>query len=270
MVLNETYKLVNGNEIPKIAFGTWQIENDDARRCVCQALNIGYKHIDTAAAYENEKGVGEGLKDSNVNRDDIFLTSKIPAEVKTYEGAVEVINQTLENLQIDSIDLMLIHAPRPWAEMFPPQGNMYCEENVQVWKALEEAYEAGKVKAIGVSNFQIEDIQNIFDNCKIKPMVNQIQVHVGNVPAELIDFCKANDMVVMAYAPNATGGLINNDEIKKVADKYGVTTPQICIRFDLQLGLIPLPKTVHEEYMKVNADIDFEISDEDMDVLKAI
>ncbi len=270
MVIKETYTLSNGVTIPKVAFGTWQIENDDARRCVKQALNIGYTHVDTAAAYENEQGVGQGIKDSNVNREDIFITSKIPAEIKTYEGAVESINKTLEYLDIDQIDLMLIHAPRPWAEMFPPQGNMYYEENAQVWKALEEAYEAGKVKAIGVSNFQIEDIQNIFDNCKIKPMVNQIQVHVGNVPKELIDFCKDNDMVVMAYAPNATGGLINNDEIKKIADKYGVSTPQICIRFDLQLGLIPLPKTVHEEYMKVNADIDFEISDEDMDKLLAI
>ena len=270
MVIKETYTLSNGVTIPKVAFGTWQIPNDDARRCVKQALNIGYTHVDTAAAYENEEGVGLGIKDSNVSREDIFLTSKIPAEIKTYEGAVESINKTLEYLDIDQIDLMLIHAPRPWAEMFPPQGNMYYEENVQVWKALEEAYEAGKVKAIGVSNFQIDDIKNIFENCKIKPMVNQIQVHVGNVPKELIDFCNDNDMVVMAYAPNATGGLINNEEIKKIADKYGVTTPQICIRFDLQLGLIPLPKTVHEEYMKVNADIDFEISDEDMEKLLAI
>ena len=268
MVLEEFYKLNNGQRIPKIALGTWQTPNDVAATAVSVAIEAGYRHIDTAIAYENETGVGAGLKaalqSTGIHRESIFVTTKIPAEVKNYDDAVRCIQESMDRLDAFHIDMMLIHAPRPWAEMDSTSGNRYFKENIEVWKALEEAYEAGKIRAIGVSNFEIDDLNNIMAGGRVIPAVNQIRVHIGHVPTELIDFCEQNGILVEAYSPNATGRLLKVPEVCAMAEKYHVSVPQLASRFVLQLGLLPLPKSVHEDRIRQNAKLDFEINSNDM------
>lgn len=189
------------------------------------------------------------------------------AEHKTYEEAKAGIDETLKKMGLDYLDMMIIHSPQPWVEV-NQSDNRYKEGNRQAWRALEEAYNEGKLKAIGVSNFQIEDIESLMETAKVKPMVNQILCHISNTPLELIDYCQKNDIAVEAYSPIAHGEILSQPEIKAIADKYGVSVPQLCIRYTLQLGTISLPKTENLEHMKSNAEVDFTISEEDMEVLK--
>lgn len=270
MILNETYILSNQVEIPKLALGTWQISNEEVVAAVKAALKTGYRHIDTAAAYDNEQGVGKALVESGLDRREVFLTTKVPAEIKNYKAAKDSIETSLKNLGTDYVDLMLIHAPRPWAEMYSGNSKTYNEENAAVWKALEEAYHEGKCRAIGVSNFEISDIQNLLQHGQMMPQVNQVRIHIGHVPQEIMDYCATNYILVEAYSPNATGRLIHNPTIAEIAAKYNVAAPQLAIRFDLQLGLLPLPKSSHEEYIRQNAELDFTISEEDMQSLLQI
>ncbi len=265
-MLNKTYKLYNGVKIPAIGYGTWQIPADLAIETTTQALGLGYKHVDTATAYVNEIGVGQAINNHKIAREDIFITSKIPAEIKTYEGAKISIEQSLIALNVDYIDLMLIHCPVPWWKYNNCEYN-YFEENIQVYKALEEAYKEGKVRAIGVSNFQVTDLKNIINNCTIKPMVNQVRAYISDMPWDIIDFCKQNDILLEAYSPLATGRLLDNEFIIDMSKRYKVSLPQICIRYLLQHNLLPLPKTTHKEYMQQNADVNFEISEDDMKIL---
>ena len=266
--LQENYTLSNGVKVPKIGLGTWLIDDDKVAEAVKAAIKLGYRHIDTAQAYQNERGVGEGIRESGVKREELFVTTKLAAEVKSYEEAVKSIDESIKTLGIDYIDMMIIHSPKPWQEF--KSDKPYFEENKAIWKALEEAYKAGKLKAIGLSNFEIEDVQNILDGCEIKPMVNQTLVHAGNRPAELIDFCEKNGLLVEAYSPIGHGELMKNEEVKAIAEKYDVSVPQLGVRYDLQLGLLPLPKTANPDHMKSNAAVDFVISDEDMDTLNGI
>lgn len=269
MISKEYYILSNGVKIPKIGFGTWQIGNDIASKTCLIALNNGYIHIDTAKAYGNEDGVGKAIKQCGLNRKDIFITSKIPAEIKNYEDAKRVIEESLKLLDVEYIDLMLIHAPRPWDEMRWDFEYRYYKENVEVYRALEEAYLEGKLKSIGVSNFSIDDLKNIFSNCKIKPMVNQICVFAGDTPIDLINFCKEEGILVEAYSPLGTGRLFKSEFVKQMAEKYNVSVAQLGIRYAYQLGTLPLPKSVTESHIKNNIEIDnFEIDKEDMDSLK--
>ena len=260
--MNNNLILNNGVLIPQLAYGTWLIKNEDAARCVKTALEVGYRHIDTAQAYGNEVGVGEGIKESGLNREDIYVTTKVMAELKTYEEAKKSIDDSLKRLGLDYIDLILIHCPQPWAEFRGEKR--YFKENIEVWKALEEAYEDGKVKAIGVSNFLVDDLENIINNCKIKPMVNQILCHIGNTPMDVIKFCQTNDIVVESYSPIAHGAALNNKTIGKYADKYGVSIAQLCIRYTLQINTISIPKASSREHIEDNTKVDFVISDEDM------
>lgn len=268
MVLEEFYKLNNGQRIPKIALGTWQTPNDVVATAVATAIEAGYRHIDTAIAYENEAGVGVGLKaalkSTGIHRESIFVTTKIPAEVKNYDDAVRCIQESMDRLDAFHIDMMLIHAPRPWSEMDSTSGNRYYKENLEVWKALEEAYEAGKLRAIGVSNFEISDLNNLLAGARVVPAVNQIRVHIGHVPKDLIDFCEQCGILVEAYSPNATGRLLKVPKICAIAEKYHVSVPQLASRFVLQLGLLPLPKSVHDDRIRQNAQLDFEINSNDM------
>lgn len=270
-ILKKTLPLANGNKIPLIGLGTWQMSPEDAEHTVAYALNNGYVHIDTARTYGNEEGVGRGMKAANLAREDFFLTTKVSGFSKSYEDAKKDIDDSLAALDTPYIDLMIIHAPRPWDEMNVDEvKNYYYEENKQVWKAMEEAYEVGKLKAIGVSNFAIGDLKNLFEDAKVKPMLNQIKYHIGLRDEELVQFCQENDMVVEAYSPIGTGRLLNNEAIQKVADKYGKTTAQVAIRYAYQKGLVVLPKSVHEEYIDQNAEIDFNLSVEDMDYLNRL
>lgn len=266
MILDETFTLPNGVPIPKLGLGTWRIGDAAVAQVVRDAAGIGYRHFDTAQAYANERGVGEGLRASGIARDAIFVTTKLAAECKTYAEAKQRIDGSLTALGLEHIDLMLIHSPQPWSEF--REGERFDEGNLEAWRALEEAYDAGKLRAIGVSNFERADLDNLFDNGTVEPMVNQILAHVGNTPFDLIDYSRSRNMLVEAYSPVAHGAVLNNAGLAALAGKYGVGIAQICIRYCLQLGLLPLPKTVNPQHMRSNAAVDFVISDADMATLK--
>lgn len=265
----EMKKLSNGVEIPVLALGTWFIDDDKVEEAVKSAVKLGYRHIDTAQAYGNEQGVGKGIRSCDVPREQIFVTSKVAAEYKTYEEAAASIDRSLVNMGFDYIDMMIIHSPQPWDKVNQSEDR-YVEGNRAAWRALEDAYKAGKLRAIGVSNFLQEDIEKLWDTAEIKPMVNQVLCHISNSPLELIDYCQKKGMVMEAYSPVAHGEALKNKAIADMAEKYGVTIPQLCIRFDIQLGMIVLPKTANPEHMKVNGDVDFIISDKDMEILKHV
>lgn len=266
MILQSTYTLPNGVEIPKLGLGTWFIEDDKAADAVKAAVEIGYRHIDTAQAYGNERGVGDGVRNASVPREELFVVTKLDAGIKDYETARASIDSSLKTMGLDYIDMMIIHSPQPWEDF--GGSDRYFEGNLAAWKALEEAYEAGKLRAIGVSNFQKEDLDNLLDNATVKPMLNQILAHVSNTPFDLIDYTSSKGLVVEAYSPVGHGQILDNAEIAEMAGKYSVSVPQLCIRYLLQLGLLPLPKTANPDHMRNNADVDFEISDADMETLK--
>ena len=266
MILNEKYKLSNGVGIPKLGLGTWMIPDEQTDEAVRKAVELGYRHIDTAQAYGNEAGVGRGVKSCGIPREELFVTSKVAAELKSYETAARSIDETLEKTGLDYLDMMIIHAPQPWAEFRGEKR--YFEENREAWRALEDAYKAGKLRAIGVSNFLADDLESLFEGAEIKPMVNQILTHISNTPIELIDFCKANGILCEAYSPIAHGEALKNKAISDMAAKYGVSAAQLCVRYTIDLGMVSLPKTSNPEHMRSNAEIDFEISAEDMEVLK--
>lgn len=261
--------LANGVEVPQLALGTWLIDDSAAAAAVKAAIKLGYRHIDTAQAYGNERGVGEGVKDSGIAREEIFVTSKVAAEHKDYKSAAEGIDETLRKTGLDYLDLMIIHSPQPWNKV-NQSDDRYTEGNREAWRALEDAYKAGKLRAIGVSNFLQGDIDSLWETAQTKPMVNQVLCHISNSPLDLIDYCTKKGMVMEAYSPVAHGEALKNQVIADMAKKYGVSIPQLCIRFDIQLGMIVLPKTADPEHMKQNADVDFIISDEDMQALKTI
>jgi diketogulonate reductase-like aldo/keto reductase len=269
MIFKETLTLANGVVIPQLALGTWFIDDDKAAVAVRNAIEIGYRHIDTAQAYGNERGVGEGVRTCGINREEIFVTSKVAAEHKEYKTAAAGIDETLRKMGIDYLDMMIIHSPQPWKEV-NQSDNRYVEGNREAWRALEDAYKTGKLRAIGVSNFLQGDIESLCETAEIKPMVNQILAHISNTPLELINYCQRKGIVVEAYSPVAHGEALKNTAIKAMADKYGVSVPQLCIRYDIQLGMIVLPKTANPDHMRSNAELDFVISDEDMELLKNI
>ena len=258
-------RLSNGVEIPSLGYGTWLIDNKKAVTSTKIALECGYIHIDSAQAYGNEEGVGKAIRESGIDRNKLFVTTKVKAEIKDYKKAKKSIDESLEKLNIGYIDLILIHCPQPW--MLFRGKRRFFKENIEVWKALEEAYKEGKVKAIGVSNFLIDDLENIMNKCEIKPMVNQVLCHIGNTPIDVIKFCQQNDIVVEAYSPIAHGAALKDEKIKEMAEKYKVSIPQLCIKYTLQLGTVSLPKASSKEHIEANMKLDFTISDEDMEAL---
>ena len=266
MILNETYTLENGLSIPKLGLGTWFIDDDQAAEAVRTAVKLGYRLIDTAQAYGNERGVGEGVRTCGVPREELFVASKVAAELKTYDEAKKSIDETLEKMGLDYLDQMIIHSPQPWNQFRVEKR--YSEENKAVWRALEDAQSEGKVRVIGVSNFLRDDLENLLSDCRVKPMVNQILLHISNTPLELVEFCQNNGIAVEAYSPIAHGEILHQPEIQAMAEKYGVSVPQLCIRYTLQLGAVSLPKTANPAHMETNAQVEFAISAEDMETLK--
>lgn len=265
-MIKDTFKMHNGVTIPAIGFGTWQIPNEEAHAPVTYALKHGYTHIDTARGYQNEENVGKAIHDFDIAREDVFITSKLPAEIKGYQETLDSFEETMSFLDVDYLDLYLIHAPCPWSK----QGTDHTEGNIQTWKAMEKLYNDGRIRSIGVSNFEISDIQALIDNCDIVPMVNQIVYYAGRDQKDLIAFCKKHDIVVEAYSPLATGQLLNNPVVKEIADRYDATPAQVLIRYCLQNDTLPLPKSTNEGRIIQNKEIDFVISDEDMQTLENI
>lgn len=267
-MLQETYRLSNGVAIPKLGLGTWFIDDDKAAQAVRAAVEQGYRLVDTAQAYGNERGVGEGVRTCGLRREEIFVTSKVAAEAKTYESAARSLEETLSKMGLAYLDLMIIHSPQPWAEF--GIENRYFAENKEVWRALEDAYAAGKVRAIGVSNFLQDDLENLLADSRIEPMVNQILLHITNTDIPLLHYCQDKNILVEAYSPIAHGEALKNPAITQMATKYGVTPAQLCIRYVIQLGTVALPKTANPAHMRDNAAVDFVISDEDMQTLQQL
>ncbi|WP_137597923.1 aldo/keto reductase [Paucilactobacillus kaifaensis] len=266
-ILTETFTLANKVEIPKVGFGTWQIPGGKtAYDAVANALKVGYRHIDTAQAYANESSVGKAIKDSGIKREDIFVTSKLPAEIKTYDGALAAFDKTMDNLGLKYLDLYLIHAPWPWSQI----GTDHDRDNVETWKAMEKIYQSGRVKSIGVSNFNVHDLKNILESATVTPFVDQIQYYVGYTEPKITKFAQEQGMLVEAYSPLATGDLINNPKIQEMAAKYDVSVAQLALRFVIENGVLPLPKATSEEHIEANAQLDFSISAEDMNILNSM
>ena len=256
----ETYTLSNGVTISKIGFGTWQIpDGEEAYQAVSYALEVGYTHIDTAQVYQNEASVGRAIADSSLSRKDIFLTTKIWNSNRSYDLAKKSIDESLNKLGVDYLDLLLIHWPNP-----KPLRDHWKEANAETWKAMEDYYKAGKVCAIGVSNFMQHHLEALLETAEIKPMVNQILLAPGCPQEELVSFCRQQDILLEAYSPLGTGSIFKNDVAKQLAEKYHKSVAQVALRWSLQKGFLPLPKSVTSENIMSNVDIfDFELSADD-------
>ncbi len=260
MSLTETYTLANGMTIPKVGFGTWQSKDgEEAYQAVKTALEVGYRHIDTAAVYGNEESVGRAIKDSGIAREDLFITTKLWA-VGTTEDARAALDESLEKLGLDYVDLYLIHWPNPKA--FRPN---FVERNAAVWKAMEEGVRHKKVRAIGVSNFHPRHLEPLLEVAEIKPVVNQIMVNPSDQQEEVVAFNKAHNILTEAYSPLGTGKIFTVTELTDIATKYDKTVAQVVLRWSLHKGYLPLPKSVTASRIKENANIfDFDLTEEDI------
>ena len=260
----DTYRLLNGVEIPCIGFGTWQTPDGDvAVNSVKCAIQAGYRHIDTAQAYGNEEGVGEGIRQGGVPREELFITTKLWNTNHTYDLTMRTFEESLKKLGLDYVDLFLIHWPNP--AMY---RNRWEQANAESWKAMEELYEAGKIRAIGISNFREHHIEALMKTAKIKPMVNQIRLCPGETQDELVEYCRSQGMILEAYSPLGNGRIFDVPEMKALADKYGKSIAQICIRWGLQQGYLPLPKSVTPSRIADNLKVfDFALSEEDVQLI---
>lgn len=262
--LTDTYKLSNGVKIPCIGFGTWQVEDGkEAVNSVKSALEIGYRHIDTAQGYENEGSVGTAVKQSGIDRKEIFITSKLTNTVRGYQQTLDSIEESLNKLQTDYADLFLIHWPNPigfrqnWEEM-----------NAETWRAFEELYRQNRLRAIGISNFHPHHIAALMKTATVVPMVNQIRLCPGETQDEVVNYSRAQGMLMEAYSPLGVGKIFEVPQMKEISNKYGKTIAQIAIRWSLQRGYLPLPKSVTYERIKENADVfDFELEEEDVQLI---
>ncbi|WP_155593927.1 aldo/keto reductase [Lysinibacillus cavernae] len=260
--LQDTITLNNDIQMPGMGLGVFQVENDATAEMVKNAIEVGYRSIDTAAIYGNEVGVGEGVKQAlastGLQREDLFITSKVWNDGLSYEETITAYEESLEKLGLDYLDLYLIH----W-----PGKEKYAES----WKALEDLYEQGKIKAIGVCNFTVSHLQNLLSFARIKPVVNQVEFHPRMQQTELRSFCEQHQIQLEAWAPLMQGGLLEDATISNIATKYGKTNAQVILRWDVQNGIITIPKSVRRERMLQNADIfDFKLTDEEMALINAM
>ena len=264
---NDIYKLSNGVEIPCIGFGTWQTPDGDvAYEAVTSAIKAGYTHIDTAQAYGNEESVGKAIHDSGVARENLFITTKLWNSSHSYDLTMSSFEESLKKLGLTYVDLYLIHWPNPL-----PFRDHWEEANAETWKAMEELYEAGKIRAIGISNFRPHHIDALLKTAKIKPMVNQIRLCPGETQDEVVDYSRSQGMILEAYSPLGTGKIFDVPEMQEIAEKYGRSIAQICIRWSLQRGYLPLPKSVTPSRIEENLKVfDFELAEEDMDLIAGL
>ena len=261
--LTDTFKMHNGVEIPCIGLGTWQTTDDVTKNAVLSAFALGYRHVDTAAAYGSEGGVGDAIRESGLARSEIFVTSKLRNACHGYKSTLEEFDKTLQNLQTDYLDLYLIHWPNP------VQYRAVWKKSMQdTWRAFEELYAAGKIRAIGVSNFLPHHIEALMETAEIVPMVNQLKLCPGVAQTEAVEYCRKNGIVTEAYSPFGTGAIFISPEMKRLAEKYNKSVGNICLRWCLQNGFVSLPKSVNPMRIKENAEIfDFELSSDDMEFI---
>ena len=265
--LTSDLKLSNGVTIPGLGYGTYQTPPEDAYRAVTDALAVGYRHIDTAARYGNESGVGQAVKDSGLKREEVFITSKLWNTERGYDKTMAAFEKTLAELGTDYLDLYLIHWPANEKQF----GQEAAALNLDTWRAFEDLYKVGKIKAIGVSNFMPNHLEALLAQAEIKPMVNQIEVHPGWPQTEVIRYCQRNDILVEAWAPLGEAAALSNSVLAKIAAKYDHTPAQVCLRWEIQQGILPLPKSVHKERMAENTKLfDFELTEDEMDIIGAL
>lgn len=266
MILKDNLKLSNGVLVPVLGFGTWQIkEGEEAYASTLAALTAGYRHIDTAAAYRNETSIGRAIKDSGIPRNQLFITTKLESHLKDYKQTFVEFEQSRQRLGLDYIDLYLIHAPWPWSEW---QTNPdYSKGNIAAWKAMEELYEAKKVRSIGVSNFEISHLEKLFQGIHLLPHVNQIPLWIGRPQKALREYCQEKGIAIEAYSPLATGRIFKLDLLQTLAKKYKRTPAQIAIRFTVDLGAITLPKSIQPIRIIENGDLDFKLDRDDLHAL---
>lgn len=266
--LNETFTLTNGIKIPILGYGTWQVTDpQEAVEGVINAVKAGYRHIDTAQMYGNEEYVGEGIKKCGVPREELFVTSKLNNNFHGYDEARRRILESLDKLGLDYLDLFLIH----WPVVKNKDGD-WKQDNIETWKAFEDLYDEGKLKAIGVSNFAVPHLTNILDNSRIKPMVNQIRLHPGVLQQDTVDLSREHDIVIEGWSPLSPMKYLHDDQkIKELSDKYGKSIAQILLRWSIQHDFVTLTKSVHDERIQSNADIfDFELSKEEKEYMDSL
>lgn len=259
-----SYILNNNLEIPNIAFGTWKFpNNEETTEIIKNAINSGYRHIDTAKAYANELYVGKGIKASGIDRKEIIVTGKLWNDDRGYKNIIEACKETIRKLDCDFLDIYLVHWPASKAV-----HEDWKAINLETWKAMEKLYELGLVKAIGVCNFKKNQLVELIKDITIKPMINQIEFHPGFMQEETVNYCKEQNIVVEAWSPLGSGKLIKKEQLIEIAKKYNKDVAQICIKWCLQNGVVPIPKTSDIDRMKSNLDVfDFEISNQDMEYL---
>ncbi|MBR6768002.1 MAG: aldo/keto reductase [Clostridia bacterium] len=264
--VTDSFVLSNGILIPCLGFGTWQSPPDEAASSVRHALLSGYRHIDTAAQYGNEPDVGRGIRESGVPREEIFLTTKLWNDERGYETTLRAFERSLKNLETDYIDLYLIHWPAT-----PHRFENWQELNLGTWRAFEKLYKEGRIRAIGISNFMPHHMKPLLDACEIVPMVNQIEIHPGMLQPETVKASQEQGMLIEAWSPLGTGRMLKNETLMQIASKYNVSTAQLCLRYALQHGYLPLAKSVTPSRIDENMKIfDFEISAEDMAFIDAM
>ncbi len=263
--LSDSYTLSNGIEIPCIGFGTFLIsDNEIAIRSVKAAIDIGYRHIDTAAIYGNEKSIGVAIKTSNVvSREKLFVTSKLWNSEQGYENTLAAFERTIKDLQLEYLDLYLIHWP-----VVKGHKEDWQKSILDTWKAFEKLYKEGKIRAIGVSNFFPHHLNILMADAEIQPMVNQIELHPGQTQDETVLFCQKNNILIEAWGPLGQGGILSNPILQKIAEKHNKSVAQLCIRWSLQNNFLPLPKSITQDRISENANVfDFEVGLEDMEII---
>nr|WP_281252274.1 aldo/keto reductase [Sediminibacillus massiliensis] len=257
--LQDTTTLHNGVKMPWFGLGVFKVEEgDEVIQSVKAAIANGYKSIDTAAAYQNEEGVGQAIKESGIAREDLFVTSKVWNADQGYDSTIEAFETSLNKLGLEYLDLYLIH--------WPVEGKYK-----DTWKAMEKLYKDGRIKAIGVSNFHVHHLEDLLQDAEIKPMVNQVEFHPHLAQKELRDFCKKQDIQLEAWSPLKQGQLLEDPVINEIAEKHSKSAAQVILRWDLQSGVVTIPKSAKEHRIKSNADIfDFELSAEDMEKIDGL
>ena len=265
--VKDTFTLNNNVKIPCVGFGTWQAqEGETAFQAVKAAFDAGYRHIDTAAGYGNEKSVGRAVKESGLPREEVFITSKLGNDDHGYDETLAAFEKTMKNLDMDYLDLYLIHWPNP----IKSRDN-WQQANAGTWKAFEKLYESGRIRSIGISNFMPHHIDALLETARIKPMVNQIKLCPGETQESVVDYCRKQDILLEAYSPLGTGEIFDVPDMKKLSEKYNKSIAQIALKWSLQMGFLPLPKSVTPSRIRENIELfDFELSQEDLKMIAGL